>query len=213
MRIAWLPDRREFIAVFIVLLVLFETIVVLGGVPYPRDHWFDIYLLDSNRAASNYYPRNNTNIEPGVQVAWYVGVSNSMGSVQLIAIVVKAGNQTTKWPNDQQAIESPAPVLVEFARFLQDNETWEKPFIWSIENGTSSNGYAHILSVRINNVTYPISGWTASNGYNFRLIFELWTWQIQSNSFIFGWVSNEQRRVAWLQIWFNATTTETVITQ
>jgi hypothetical protein len=46
---------------------------------------------------------------------------------------------------------------------------------------------------------------SASNGYNFRLIFELWTWNTDSANFQFGWFAPVEIRVAWLQLWFNAT--------
>jgi hypothetical protein len=140
-------------------------------------------------------------------VQWYLGVTNFMGSVQLVAIRVKLGNQTIQPPNDENVTPSPAPLITEYQRFLQDNETWEFAFNWRILNATSSQGVTRIVGLEINNQTYPVVGVDAQNGYNLRFIVELWTWSVDSNVFGFGWYAGSEHRVAWLQLWFNATST------
>ena len=198
-------DRRILIVVFFTLLVVFEMIAYVATTPRPHEQFFQLYVLGANRMASDYYPNNNPEIGVGEPVTWYLGVSNFMGTVQLASIRVKVSNQTIAPPDDQQGLESPAPVVTDFARYLQDNETWETPFIWTISNASLSDGYTRILVLQINNETYQIPDWSASNGHNFRLIFELWTWQTDSNGFEFGWTTNGEHRIAWLQIWFNMT--------
>jgi hypothetical protein len=128
-----------------------------------------------------------------------------MGSVQLVAIRVRLGNQTIQPPDDQNATPSQALLITEYERFLQDNETWEFSFIWQILNATSSRGVTRILGLEINNQTYPVVGVDARNGYNLRFIIELWTWNMDSNAFGFGWYAGTEHEVAWLQVWFNAT--------
>lgn len=199
-------SRRAFVLVFIVLIISCELAVYEGSVKRSGgERLFQMYLLGGNHMAADYYPQNDTDIRPGVIIRWYLGTTNYMGSVQIVEIRVKIANQTTKSPDDVQALESPAPALTDIAKVLQNNETWETPWVWSVQNGTISGGSTHILLLKINNETYPISDWMASNGYNFRIIFELWTWQSDSNAFHFGWTSNGEQRVAWLQVWFNMT--------
>ena len=198
-------NQRTLIVIFFTLLVVFEMIAYVATTPRPHEQFFQLYVLGANRMASDYYPNNNAEIGVGEPVTWYLGVSNFMGTVQLASIRVKASNQTIAPPDDQQGLESPAPVVTDFARYLQDNETWETPFIWRISNASLSNGHTRILMLQINNETYQIPDWSASNGHNFRLIFELWTWQTDSNGFEFGWTTNGEHRIAWLQVWFNMT--------
>jgi hypothetical protein len=130
-----------------------------------------------------------------------------MGNVQLAVIRVRLGNQTISPPNETQAQSSPAPLITEFERFIQNNETWEIPFFWQISNATISNGSVSIIELQINNQTYQQRGLLASSGYNYRFIIELWTWNEDSSSLQFGWLSGTGQRVAWLQVWFNATST------
>lgn len=195
--------RRTLIAVFVMLLVICVMIMYVATIPRSTEQFLQLYVLGANHQAAGYYPRDSPDILKGEQVTWYLGAINNMGTVQLVSVRVKISNSTINPPDDQQALESPAPVVTDFARFLQNNETWEFPFVWDISNATSIDGSTSILTLQINNETYYISGWSASKGYNFRIIFELWTWQTDSNEFEFGWNTNGEHQVAWLQVWFN----------
>jgi len=77
--------------------------------------------------------------------------------------------------------------------------------VWNISDAVLVGNSTRILKLQINNESYQIQDWSASNGRNFRLIFELWTWQADTNAFEFGWTTNSENRVAWLQVWFNTT--------
>ena len=194
-------------AVFIALLVVFETAAYIAATPRPTEQFFQLYVLGGNRLAAGYYPNDDPNIPVGDWVRWYLGVTNFMGSVQLVAVRVKLGNGTVQAPDDQNATPSQAPLVVEFRRFLQDNETWEFPFVWRVLNASSAGGVVRVLGLEVNNETYHVVGVEAANGYNFRFIIELWTWSVDSDNFGFGWYAGGEHRVAWLQIWFNATST------
>ena len=202
-----LQNKRTLIMVFITLLVVFETITYVTTTPRPAPQYFQLYVLGSNGKAADYYPNTNSTISPNEEISWYLGSTNFMGNLQLVDVRVKLGNQTINPPNDQQALPSPAPLVTEFQRFTQENETWEIPFIWAVTNVKLSSGVMRILSLEIDNETYQISNWTAANGHDFRLIFELWTWDTNTSAFQFGWETNGEHPVAWLQIWFNMTTT------
>ncbi|MGD0177516.1 MAG: hypothetical protein ABSA50_09870 [Candidatus Bathyarchaeia archaeon] len=200
-------DRRTLIAVFIILLIVCELMVYVGTTPRPSEQFFQIYILGANHTATRYYPRNDPDLGIDEPVTWYLGVTDNMGTVQLVSLRIKISNMTIK-PPDDKGLESPAPTVTDFAKFLQNNETWEMPFVWSISNATLAGGSTRILNLEINNETYQISDWMATNGYNFRLIIELWTWQTDSNAWGFGWNSDGENRTAWLQVWFNMTNAE-----
>jgi len=198
--------RKPLITVFVLLVVVFESIAFAASIPTPSQQLFQFYVLGPNELAAEYYPNsNNPNIGVDTTVTWYLGLTNNMGSVQLVAIRIELSNATMPSPKDAQ-LESPAPVITDFARFVQNNETWIVPFVWSITNSTSSDGSTHITGLRINNATYQLTNWSATKGNNFRIVFELWTWQIDDSAFEFGWIGNGQHQSAWLEVWFNMTT-------
>lgn len=209
MRVISSSKRREFAVLFIIFLVISETIAYMAITPRPGEQFFELYVLGVNRSVGGYYPYEDPNIRIGDSVHWYIKLKNSMNTVQLVAIRVKLGNQSTLSPDILQATSSLAPTVVEFKRVITNNETWELPFNWQITNGTFTEGSTRILEVKINNQTYPVPSISAIKGYNFRLILELWTWNIESNTFEYGWSLQTERRTAWLQVWFNMTMTTT----
>ena len=198
-------NRRTLIAVFITLLIVFEMLAYVATTPRPQERFFQIYVLGAKRMAADYYPNNDTNIRPAEPVQWFVGATNFMGNVQLVVIRVRLGNQTIPPPDDVNASPSPAPLVTEFSRFIQNNETWEFPFVWQIVNAVAVDGSVSILELRINDETFQLQS-SARGGYNFRVIIELWTWDAESGALQFGWRTASEHRVAWLQVWFNATT-------
>ena len=205
MRFVGPQNRRTLIAIFIILAVLAESLAYVVTTPRPAEQFFQFYVLSSNRTVADYFPKNNSNLLLGSAITWYLGVTNFMGKTQLVEVRVKLGNETTIPPNDTSIAPSPAAASMFFDRFISQNETWNLPFIWSIRNATAIGGYTYILALQINNVTYPVAHWSAANGLNFRLIFELWVWQTDANTFAYGWNGNGERHAAWLQLWFNLT--------
>jgi hypothetical protein len=199
-------NRRTLLAVFITLLIVFEMIAYVTTTPRPQERFFQLYVLGANHMAADYYPNNDTNIRLGESVHWYIGATDFMGNVQLIVVRIKLGNKTIAPPNDLQATPSPAPLVTEFTRFIQNNETWEFPFVWQIVDTLSVGNSTRILQVGISNETYQLQDSSATNGDNFRFIIELWTWNTESHILQFGWQAGGEHRVAWLQVWFNATT-------
>jgi uncharacterized membrane protein len=81
------------------------------------------YVLGTKHMAADYYPNNDTNIQLGESVQWYVGVTDFRGNVQFIAVRVELGNQAIMPPDDLNAQPSQAALVTDFKRFLQNNET------------------------------------------------------------------------------------------
>lgn len=195
--------------VFLIFLILFETAGFIATTPRPRDRSFEFYALGANKSAGEYYPNNSPFIQTNQPVTWYLGVVNRMGSLQFIDIRVKLANQTIGDPNDTTVSPSSAPVVAEFKRFIQSNETWEIPFIWQILNfTTTTQRYSRILRMQIDNATYSLQNaptCSSVSSCSFRFIFELWTWNLDSSDFQFAWWNGNQLQIAWLQLWFNLT--------
>jgi uncharacterized membrane protein len=187
-------------------MIVFETIAYASTTPRPREQFFQLYVLGANRLLADYYPNDDSNIRLQTMVRWYVGVTDFMGTVQFVEIRIKLGNQTIKPPDDLQAIPSTAYLVTAFRMFLQNNQTWEFPFFWQIMRAESRGNSTRLFNLAINNATYQTGDVVADSGHNFRIIIELWTWREQSGTWEFGWMTSGERRIAWLQLWFNMTT-------
>jgi uncharacterized membrane protein len=198
-------DKKRAIVVFISTLLIFAMIAYIAVTPRSKENFFQLYALGETRMTERYYPNNDTNVPNGTSVKWYLGTTNFMGSAQLAIVKAKLGNQTLSIPNETEATPAPLPMLSEFRKVLQNDETWEFPFIWEITN-TTQVGNLTYLTLNINGVETYVEDVGAKDGYNYRIIFELWTFDVESNDIIFGWKASNERRAAWLQLWFNATT-------
>jgi len=201
-------DMKRALAIFMSATIIFSTLAYVAVTPRPKEQFFQIYVLGETRMAERYYPDNSSNIPVGRLIKWYLGTTNFMGSVQYAVIKVKLGNSTTEVPDDVDYMPSPAPVLMEFGRVLMDNETWEFPFTWLIGEVATYNNVtlATVLAINVKNGVEVRRGQvSALNGHNFRIIFELWTFDPLTEDLILGWRAGGERKVAWLQIWFNAT--------
>ena len=198
-------DLKRAVTIFISATIVFSTLAYVAVTPRPREQFFQIYVLGETRKAERYYPDGNPNILVGRVVRWYLGTTNFMGSVQYVVIKVKLGNATIKAPDDVNRVPSPAPVLLEFKKVLMSNETWEFPFIWEIRKINADDGVVYPTVFEINGVVLRNSQVGALRGHNFRIVFELWSFDPESGRVMFGWRTGVERRVAWLQIWFNAT--------
>jgi len=192
------------VSIFFSALIIFSTIAYLWITPRPREQFFQFYVLGERRMISDYYPEGKGDIPPNTQVRWYLGVTNFMGSVQYVLIRVKLGNALTNPPNETTFAPADAPVVCEFRRVLLNNETWEFPFFWEISDRMEEGGVVYI-ALNVNNESLGFQELGAKGGRNFRFIFELWTYSREEGDFIFGWYSGEERKISWLQIWFNST--------
>lgn len=197
---------RSLLPIFLTTLILFEIVAYTTTITRPTEKFFQLYMLGSTGTASNYYPNNSSSLQIGENVQWNLGLVNNMDSFQYVSIRVKLGNQTINPPNDTLAQPSPAPLITEFKHFILNNETWRVPFDWQIVNyTTTAEGHVSIHSLTIDNVTYVLENSPVCPGINscsFRLIFELWTWNVDSNIFQVGWSNGDQQRIAWIQLWF-----------
>lgn len=174
--------------------------------PKPREGFLTLYALGANGLAGNYYPNSSALIQIGETVTWTIGTSNQMGSLQLVDVRVKLGNESIAQPNDTTTIPSPAPSVADFKQFISDNDTWEIPFVWRILNFTTAqNGHSRIIQVQIDDVTYSLRDsptCSTLTSCRFRFIIELWTWNTDTGDFQIGWRSGNQQRISWLQLWF-----------
>lgn len=196
----------DLLTVFLILLIIFTTMAYILTSTIPREQFFQLHVLGEKMRAEKYYPNNSSNIFPNTELKWYVGITNFMGSPQLIILKIKLGNLTTHAPIDRPPTPAALPVIKEYQRILLNNETWEFPFFWKIVAARNIDGRIY-LTLQINDEP-PIfvNNVSAVYGNPFRIIIELWTVDKDSYDYIFGWKSGSDRKIAWLQLWFNATT-------
>jgi uncharacterized membrane protein len=197
---------------YLLAFAVVATIVTSGvayGVlnPPPSEQFYAMYILGSNGLAEHYYPNDNPNLTVGQPVNWTIGVYNHMGSLEYVVVRVKLLNSTLRSPEELNGTPSSVAPVAEFMRILVNNETWTMPFVWKLLGVSSSAGRLLITGISINQVAFRGDLVEAVSGINYRLVFELWFYDMTANGLVFSWHAQSAQHSVWTQIWFNATTT------
>jgi len=201
-------DLHYVIVFAIITTIVASSLTYVTLYPRPQEQFFASWVLGAQGTTADYYPNNNPTIGLRKEVTWTLGVYNHMGSLQYVVLRVKLLNSTMTAPNDTTDQPSQAATIFEFARVLVSNETWSIPFVWEIQNRTSTKNEVTITGLSINQTTLTGQLATANSGYDFRFIFEVWHYDATTSDLSFAWTTSDgQLHVVWTQIWFNATVT------
>jgi len=188
-----------YLVVFMSLATIFTsaTFYIISPKPAQSYMGFGVY---SQRGLQGYVPGNMT-ITPPQTLNWNLTVANRTGREQFIMVIVRLGNSTTFSPNVTSPA-TPLPELGRIDRFVSDGETSNINFTWTVES-TNQTGAVVFLNLRINGQSVSSSPVGAVSGLDFRLIFELWTFDLSSGSFQYGYPGEFAQIGTWLQVWFS----------
>ncbi len=185
--------------VFISLATIFTsaTFYIISPKPAQSYMGFGVY---SQQGLQGYVPGNMT-ITPPQTLNWNLTVANGTGREQFIMVIVRIGNSTTFSPNVTSPA-TPLPELGRLDRFVSDGETSNINFTWTVES-TNQTGDLVFLNLQINGQSVSSAPIGSVSGSNFRLIFELWTFDLSTGSFQYGYPGEFAQIGTWLQVWFS----------
>jgi hypothetical protein len=175
--------KMVLVAVGLIGVLLIASPSIAAVLPLPAGEQFsELYLLGPGKMAEN-YPYN---IAEGQTYSVYVGVGNHLGSSAYYMVYVKLRNQTDLLPNSTTAAPSPLQPLYEYRFCLQDSNNWETPLTFSVTNASISGNQSLIRQLTINGVKFDVnkpSVWDSNSTiFSYQLVFELWLYNVPSNS-------------------------------
>jgi len=179
--------RTIFVVTSLTLTLVAAAPTLSIVVPFPRsgERFSELWVLGPNRMAENY--PFNVRVDEEYQV--FVGVGNHMGSSAYYLVYVKFRNQTQPFPDAQNSMPSPLPAIYEFRGFVADGVTWETPIVFSILGVSRLEDSCLVRRMMINDVVFSVdssSTWDSeNNGFYYQLFFELWLYDVTSQSFQF----------------------------
>jgi len=188
-----------YLVIFISLATIFTsaTFYIINPKPAQSYMGFGVY---SQQELQAYVPGNMT-ITPPQTLNWNLTVANRTGREQFIMVIVRIGNSTTFSPNVTSPA-TPLPELGRIDRFVSDGETSNINFTWTVES-TNQTGDLVFLNLQINGQSVSSAPIGSVSGSNFRLIFELWTFDLSTGSFEYGYPGEFAQIGTWLQVWFS----------
>ena len=149
---------------------------------------------------SNYFSGSEANVTAGKVMNWHLAITNQMGSIQYVKVVYRLGNATTAGPNATVPASS-IPQLGTSSIFIPNAQTALMNFTWSISNKTRGGIVFLNMTINDQHVSPSVS---AAGGQKFRFFFELWTYDVGSNSFQYGYKGQNSWVGVPLQVWFNS---------
>jgi len=167
--------------------------------PGGSERFSELWLLGPGHKAEDY----PFNVRVNEMCSVYVGVGNHLGSPAYYRIFVKFRNQTEPLPVASNATPSPLPELYEFDFFVRDSEVWETLLNFRIVDVIGYDNYMIVNRLLVNEMVFQLSPpslamWNRErSGFYYQLFFELWLYNMTSQSFGF-----HNRFVG---IWLNAT--------
>jgi len=183
----------------LMLLAAAPTLALFIRLPNDSERFSELWLLGPGHKAEDY----PFNVRVNEMCSVYVGVGNHLGSPAYYRIFVKFRNQTQPLTVASNATPSPLPELYEFDFFVRDSEVWEKLLNFRIVDVIRYDNYMIVNQLLVNEIVFQLSPpslamWNSeSSGFYYQLFFELWVYNMASQSFGF-----HNRLVG---IWLNAT--------
>jgi len=190
-----------------VLLLLFASFsLVYSSIAYyslsrpPVQEFMAWGVFSSTGSLSNYFSGAGANVTIGETLNWHFAVTNQMGSIQYVQVVYRLGNSTSAYPN--ATVPGSVPQLGNSSIFIPNAQTALVNFTWVISSRNSVSGMVFITMTINGQQVSPSVG--ALSGQRFRFFFELWTYDVASNSFQYGYKGQNSRVGVPLQVWFNS---------
>jgi hypothetical protein len=145
----------------------------------------ELWILGPNHMAEDY----PFNVRVNESYSVFVGVGNHMGVSSYYLVYVKFRNQTQSLPNDTSSEPSPLAPLYEFRAFVKDGGTWETRVAFGFPDVSFYGNSVSVNRVIINDEAFTVgafSNWDSEhNGFYYQLFFELWLYNVASQSFQF----------------------------
>lgn len=186
-------NRNKLIFSGIVITIVLILIISLFVFFWPRSetNFFEIGLLGKDKLAKDYFPNNNSTITLEEQINWHVYIHNHMSDHQNILLKLKLVNFTLNLPGDSQFNYSEQYTFFEIPFSLLSEETQIIPVYWSLIEIDRDVGFVIIKRINVNDELIGLENIISNNSF-FRMIFELWVYNEETQKYEFGWESGNK---------------------
>lgn len=190
------------------MLLLFASFsLVYSSIAYyslsrpPTQEFIAWGVFSSSGALSNYFSGKGANVSLAETLNWHFAITNQMGSIQYVQVVYRLGNSTSASPN-ATVPGNTVPPLGNSSIFVPNARTALVNFTWAIASRNTTGGLVFItMTINGQKISSSVG---AVAGQRFRFFFELWTYDLTSSSFQYGYRGQNSMVGAPLQVWFNS---------
>ena len=182
------PVRNRLIISIIVLTIVLVLLISLFVFLWPRSEtsFLEIGLLGKDKLARDYFPNNNSTITVGDQIDWHIYIHNHIDGNQNILLKLKLVNFTLNLPGASELNYSEQYTFFEIPMSLLVDETQIIPIYWNLLEIDNYAGFVTLKRININGEIVHLENITSNNSF-FRMIFELWIFNEETQRYEFGW--------------------------
>ena len=173
------------VAILVVALVVASPALAIFLPEVGSERFSEFWLLNSEHMADD-FP-----YDVGVDEMYnvFIGIGNHMGGSEYYLVYLKFGNVTQGFPDIDGGVASSLEPLYEYRLFVDDGDSWESSLTFGFEDVFVQDDFLVVGNVVVNGVSFPVdaSALVAAEGggFFFQLFFELWRYDLVSESFRF----------------------------
>jgi hypothetical protein len=173
------------VAILGVALVVASPAFVVFLPEVGSERFSEFWLLNSEHVANDF--PYNVGVDEVYNVS--IGIGNHMGDYEYYLVYVKFGNVTQGFPDIDGGVASSLEPLYEYRLFVDDGDSWESSLTFGFEDVFVQDDVLTVGSVVVNGVSFPVDASALfdaeGGGFFFQLFFELWRYDLVSESFSF----------------------------
>jgi len=168
-----------------------------------NDPFLVMAILNKNNETKNYFPNEENLILLNETIKWHIYLHNQPTTSVNMKIKTKIISDIDELPDSINCIPSPRPEIYNIEQKIDGKSIKIIPFYWKITQISHNETHSIIKSIEINEEDIDCEITTSINS-DFRIIFELWVNEPDTNSFVFKWKSREESQCIWNYIRFKA---------
>ena len=178
--------RKLFIVITLVLTLVAASIIAAfvsfqGG----SEQFSEFWLLDPDHIAEHY----PFNVSAGEMYKIFVNLVNHMDRSEYYLVQVKLRNITQSILEVAGSKPSSVSSLYEFRFSVADENVWESPVTFGFQDVSIKGDVVTVGNVIVNGKVFLANASTdwdsKNNGFFFQLFFELWRYDVKSQTFKF----------------------------
>ena len=180
-------------------VILYNTYPVISNLVLPKEDevFLSMSILNRNGEMENYFP-DSTIVKVNDVHEWNIDVANRGDVSGYIILRIKLIDDQSDLPDQNTCKPSAKPEIIEIKRIVPSKTSVTLPFKWKITNYDTN-----LLDLEINDKKVRSVPITVEEGIDLTLVFELWVFDLEKDSFSFSWESRTVEQCIWNRISFN----------
>jgi hypothetical protein len=179
--------RTLFMLVTLVFAVLAASPIIGLVIPFgsSSEQFSELWLLGPTHMLEDY----PLNVGAGEEYLVFAGVDNNMGNSEYYMVSVNFCNSSSSISDIAGSVPDSLFTVYNYQFFVGDGESCETPVTFGFQDVFADGDVLFVGDIIIDDLVFPVDvsvQWDSEgNGFFFQLFFELWRYDVNSQTFCF----------------------------